>query len=64
MRCNSMILLPFPRIKGKHVVLIDDVLTTGKTLEIATNKLKAGGVLSVRVAVLAVTKMPKKGKKM
>jgi len=64
MRRNSMFLLPFPRIKGKHVVLIDDVLTTGKTLEIVSNKLKGGGVLSVRVAVLAVTKMPKKGKKL
>jgi predicted amidophosphoribosyltransferase len=45
-------------------VLIDDVLTTGKTLEVATNKLRSADVLSVRVAVLAVTKMPKTGKKM
>ena len=52
-----------PRIKGKNVILIDDVLTTGKTLEIATNHLKSAGVLSVQVAVLAVTEMPQKGKK-
>ncbi len=64
MKRNIMRMRPLARVRGKHVVLIDDVLTTGKTLEVATNKLKNAGVLSVRVAVLAVTKMPKKGKKM
>ena len=60
---KTMHLRPWPRIKGKNVILIDDVLTTGKTLEIATNHLKSAGVLSVQVAVLAVTEMPQKGKK-
>ncbi len=64
MKRNAMRLLPLTRIRGKNIVLIDDVLTTGKTLEVATNKLRSADVLSVRVAVLAVTKMPKKGKKM
>lgn len=62
MRRNCMLLRPFPRIKGKNAILIDDVLTTGTTLEVAANKLKMGGVASVRVGVLAVTKRPKKGK--
>jgi ComF family protein len=60
---NSMRLRPWPRIKGKNIILVDDVLTTGKTLEVATNKLMRGGVSSVQVAVLAVTELPKKGKK-
>jgi len=63
MKRNVMRMRPLARMRGKHVVLIDDVLTTGKTLEVAANKLKGGGVASVRVAVLAVTKMPKNGKK-
>jgi len=63
MKRNTMLLRPLARIRGKNVVLIDDVLTTGRTMEVATNKLKSKGVSSVRIAVLAVTKMPKKGKK-
>lgn len=64
MKHNSILLHPLARIRGKNIVLIDDVLTTGKTVEIASNKLRSAGVSSVRVAVLAVTKMPKNGKKM
>ncbi len=60
---NSMWRKPWARIKGKNVLLIDDVLTTGKTLEVAANKLREGGVSSVQVAVLAVTELPRKGKK-
>ena len=54
---------PWARISGKNVLLIDDVLTTGKTLEVASNILKEGGVLSLQVAVLAVTELPRMGKK-
>jgi ComF family protein len=60
---NSMWMRPLARVKGKNVVLVDDVLTTGRTLEVATNKLKEHGVSSVQVAVLAVTEAPRKGKK-
>jgi ComF family protein len=60
---SSMRLRPWSRIKGKNVLLIDDVLTTGKTVEVASNKLKEAGVLSIQVAVLAVTELPRKGKK-
>ncbi len=61
---NAMWLRPWARIKGKNILLIDDVLTTGKTLEVASNTLQAAGVLSIQVAVLAVTNLPQKGKKM
>ena len=61
---NAMWLRPWARIKGKNIILVDDVLTTGKTLEVAANKLKKGGVSSVQVAVLAVTQLPRKDKKM
>jgi len=64
MKRNAMRLRPLARIRGKNIVLIDDVLTTGKTLEVAANKLRKAGVSSIRVAVVAVTKMPKNGKKM
>lgn len=60
---NSMWRKPWTKIRGKNVLLIDDVLTTGKTLEVAANKLREGGVSSVQVAVLAVTELPRKGKK-
>ncbi len=60
MKHNSMLMRPLARVRGKNIVLIDDVLTTGKTIEIASNTLRRAGVVSVRVAVVAVTKMPKK----
>lgn len=40
-------------IKGRHIVLIDDVITTGSTLEVAAATLKRGGAASVRAVVFA-----------
>ncbi|MCC7356170.1 MAG: ComF family protein [Candidatus Doudnabacteria bacterium] len=40
-------------LKGKHVLLIDDVLTTGSTLLEATKALKEAGVTSVICVTLA-----------
>ena len=41
------------KIRGKHVLLIDDVLTTGSTLEAAAATLKAAGAKRVSAAVFA-----------
>lgn len=42
-------------IEGKHILLIDDVLTTGATLEAAVASLMAGSPASVSIAVAAYT---------
>lgn len=42
-------------IKGKHILLVDDVLTTGATLEAAIETLMAGSPASVSIAVAAYT---------
>ncbi len=40
-------------LRGKHVVLVDDVLTTGATLETAARELKKAGVRQVSAIVFA-----------
>jgi hypoxanthine phosphoribosyltransferase len=41
-----------PDVRGRHVLLLDDILDTGQTLEYLTRHLQGLGVLSLRVAVL------------
>lgn len=45
-------------LRDRHVLLVDDVMTSGATLAAASEALLAGGAASVRIAVLArVTRM-------
>jgi len=41
-----------PDLKGRHILLIDDILDTGKTLKHLVEHLRGLGVASVRTAVL------------
>ncbi|MFL5341232.1 MAG: hypoxanthine phosphoribosyltransferase [Gemmataceae bacterium] len=41
-----------PDLRGRHVLLLDDILDTGQTLSKLVGHLRATGALSVRVAVL------------
>lgn len=41
-----------PDVRGRHVLLLDDILDTGQTLGYLVDHLKRVGVASVRVAVL------------
>jgi ComF family protein len=41
------------KIKGKHILLVDDVLTTGASIESAARELKACGAKRIEAAVFA-----------
>lgn len=43
---------PFPDVNGRHVLLLDDILDTGRTLAAVSDCLLQSGARSVRAAVL------------
>jgi hypoxanthine phosphoribosyltransferase len=42
----------FPEVKGRHVLLLDDILDTGRTLQAVTERLMEEGAVAVHTAVL------------
>ncbi len=42
----------FPDVRGRHVLLLDDILDTGRTLHAVSSRLELGGAASLRRAVL------------
>jgi len=42
----------FPEVKGRHVLLLDDILDTGRTLHAVTVRLKEEGAAGVHTGVL------------
>jgi len=48
-----------PDLKGKYVLLLDDILDTGQTLEAVTKKLKEQGAEGVKTCVLLTKDIPR-----
>ena len=57
---------PFPwvHLHGKPVVFVDDVLTTGRSLEVPAKALRSVGASTITIAVVAVTNTPERAKKL
>jgi ComF family protein len=50
---NSFVVTDAPQVRGRHIALIDDVMTSGSTVEAAARALKRAGAKSVVVWVAA-----------
>ena len=42
----------FPEVRGRHVLLLDDILDTGRTLRAVSDRLREEGAVAVHTAVL------------
>ena len=49
---GSVALEPLPELRGKHVLVVDDILDTGRTLAAAVDAARAAGAASVSTCVL------------
>jgi hypoxanthine phosphoribosyltransferase len=49
----------FPEVRGREILLLDDILDTGRTLHVVSERLRAEGALSVRTGVLLVKDRPR-----
>lgn len=49
----------FPEVKGHHVLLLDDILDTGRTLHAVTERLLEEGAVAVHTAVLLAKDKPR-----
>jgi ComF family protein len=51
---KSLFFVPYPEeIKGKHILVVDDVITTGSTMEACVNALHEAGEVKVSLVALA-----------
>jgi hypoxanthine phosphoribosyltransferase len=49
----------FPEVQGRHVLLLDDILDTGRTLDAVTRRLIEEGAVAVHTAVLLAKDKPR-----
>ncbi len=49
----------FPEVKGRHVLLLDDILDTGRTLHAVERRLMGEGATAVHTAVLLAKDKPR-----
>ena len=49
----------FPEVRGRHVLLLDDILDTGRTLHAVSRRLAEEGALAVHAAVLLAKDKPR-----
>ena len=64
LKVNTIRPYPWVHLRGRPVVLVDDVLTTGRSLEVAAKALRFVGASTVTIAVAAVTNPPQRSKKL